>query len=470
MFAIGAAGAQGRGANADVVPVTPRPPTKISVAASTTAPVDVPSPVPVRTVAFERTPSDPSFVLLAVAIALVPVAVATTVWASAGGDGDFNRRVTLQAFDVALVMAGLARISALVAAPGRQRRTKDARIAALRRGSRDPLSCSLGVLAALGVVALAVHPSPRGVELAARLVLGGFAVHAFVAAPALWRSRLQAMVAVTASLQAILAIAQSANGAPLGLTWLEFDGSLYQFGTSTAGNGGLLHPYHLALLLEVGIAAAICALRHARRRLPWLVAIATCSAGLGVTYSRAAAIGVAAAVIALLWPRRDRRHDVVRRGYAFAAAAMLVGAAATGVVMGNGWYTRTSGSANVASVDSGRVERAREAIELIRSEPLVGVGPGQYSIARAARGDEGPLPPHNFVLHIAAEGGLLAGLAASAVGILLARRYLVAARETAASFVLVVPYFLLDGNPYVCPVGLLLSALWFGLLERATRR
>ena len=281
---------------------------------------------------------------------------------------------------------------------------------------------------------------------------------------------MQAAVALVASADALLAIAQSARGAILGVRWLEFDGPLYPFGSSFAGRGGLTHPYHLAVLLEVGIVAAILALRHSQRRLPWLLGLGACSAGLGVTYSRAAAIGVAAAVVALLWPRRARRDDPTRRVYIVAACVMLAGVAATGLTMGNGWYGRASTSTNLQSADSGRLDRAREGLDLVGDHPIVGVGPGRYTIALAANGDATPLPPHNIVLHVAAEAGALAGAAVAAIGLLLARRYLRASREVAAAFLLLLPYFVFDAYPYVFPVGLFLTALWFGLLERARHR
>ena len=426
------------------------------------------APDPIAFSAPGPSPSEVALALLVATIVLVPIAVGTVVWSAPGGDADFNRRVTFQVFDLALVLTGCVRIAALLprvtGTPLRNLAT------AGRRAIASALSLSITVFAVLGVIALAVHPSPRGAELAARIGLGALVAQALIVAPAEWLTRVQAAIAITASADAVLAIAQSAHGAPLGLRWLEFEGGLYPFGTSYAGRGGLTHPYHLAVLLEIGIVAALLALRHSRRRLPWFVAIATCGAGLGVTYSRAAAIGVAAAIIALLLPRRDRRGDPPRRVYLVAVCALLAGAAATGLTMGNGWYSRASSSTALSSADSGRLDRAREAVDLIRDHPVTGVGPGQYAIALAALGHDAPLPSHNIVLHAAAEAGVLAGAVVALIALLLARRYLWASREAAAAFVLLLPYFAFDAFPYIFPVGLFLSALWFGLLEREARR
>ena len=417
--------------------------------ATVTLPVATPSPTVVTAA------------LTIVAVVLVPVAWGTVLWSAPGGDTDFNRRVTVQLFDLALVIAACPTIAALAAQPhvvADHCRRWTAR--------RSTLLSAIVVLLGCGAVAFVSHPSPRGVELGARLSLGALAMGGAFSAPAPWVERLRIAIVATACAQALLAIAQSANGRPLGLGRLEFDGPLYPFGSSFAGRGGLTHPYHLAFLLEVGIVAALVSLRRTPRPLPWLVAMATCAAGLGVTYSRAAAVGVGAAVIALMWPHRANAAES-RRLWKLAAAAMVAGAAATGLTMGDGWYGRTSGSTNVASADSGRVERAREAIELLRDEPVTGVGPGRYVVALGERGDAAPLPAHNVVLHVGAEAGVLAGVAIAFLGLLLARRYLVASRESAAAFVLVVPYFVFDAYPYVFPIGLFLTAIWLGLLEKA---
>ena len=445
--------------------MTSRPPTGVSVATPPRAQTDVATPTATRhPPALEPSPSDLALALLVATIVLVSIAVGTVVWSAPGGDDDFNRRVTFQLFDLALALAGCSRIAALVAQIGNPFR---ALAATGRRSVTSALSMAITVL---GVIALAVHPSPRGAELAARIGLGALAAHALIVAPTRWLVRVQAAIVITASAQALLAILQSAHGGPLDLRWFEFDGPLYPFGSSHAGRGGLTHPYHLAVVLEIGIAAALLALRRTSRRLPWLVAIAACSAGLGVTYSRAAAIGIAAACIVLVLPRRGAEDRPSKRVYLFAAGAMLIGVAATGFTMGDGWYARTSTSTSISAADSGRLDRAREAIDLIEDKPIAGVGPGRYAIELAERGDGAPLPAHNIVLHVAAEAGVLAGAAIALIALLLAARYFSAARETAAAFVLLVPYFIFDAYPYVFPVGLFITALWIGLLERARPR
>lgn len=445
--------------------MTSRLPNGVSVAPPPRGPSDV-SAAPTPFVASEPSPSEVALALLVATVVLVPIAAGTVAWSAPGGDADFTRRVTLQAFDLALVLAGLARIAALVS----QRSDTTGLANFARRGAGSALALSITVLGTAGVIAFAVHPSPRGAELAARIGVGALIAQALVVAPSQWLVRVQGAIALVASADALLAIAQSARGAALGVRWLEFDGPLYPFGSSHAGRGGLTHPYHLAVLLEVGIVASLLALRHSRTRLPWMLALVTCSAGLGVTYSRAAAIGIAAAVIALLWPRRDQRTDPSTRIYMVAACVMLAGVAATGLTMGDGWYSRASTSTSLQSADSGRLDRAREGLELIGDHPIAGVGPGRYTIALAENGDSAPLPPHNVVLHAAAEAGVVAGAAVTAIGLLLARRYLRSPRETTAAFVLIVPYFVFDAYPYVFPVGIFLSALWLGLLERARRR
>jgi hypothetical protein len=186
-------------------------------------------------------PSDPSrsevaLALLVATVVLVPIAAGTVAWSAPGGDADFTRRVTFQLFDLALVLTGFARIAALLdersgKGTGSRGAASGALAAAGRRAVTSALALSITILGTAGVIAFAVHPSPRGAELAARIGVGALVAQALIVAPGLWLGRVQAVVALVASADALLAIAQSAHGAALGGRWLEFDGPLYPFGS-----------------------------------------------------------------------------------------------------------------------------------------------------------------------------------------------------------------------------------------------
>ena len=105
--------------------MTSRLPTGASVApplpgridSATTATPETPPiarAAPVLSDAPGKSPSEVALALLVATIVLVPIAAGTVVWSAPGGDGDFNRRVTFQIFDLALVMTGCLRIAALL--------------------------------------------------------------------------------------------------------------------------------------------------------------------------------------------------------------------------------------------------------------------------------------------------------------------------------------------------------------------
>ncbi|MEZ5182890.1 MAG: O-antigen ligase family protein [Acidimicrobiales bacterium] len=264
--------------------------------------------------------------------------------------------------------------------------------------------------------------------------------------------------------QAALGMVQAARGAAFGIEYLDFAGPLYPFGTSHAGRGGLTHPYHLAVVLVVAQGAALLGLRqaHAERRspLPWLGALAVLSAGIGVTYTRAGAIGQVALVVCLLLGRADRR------ALAPAALAVVLGLGIGGAAFGDGWIARgttTVGADENTSADSTRGERWREARELVEANPLLGVGPGRYVEALAETERIEYLPAHDLVAQEAAELGILGGVAAFALLGLLGLRVLRGGAWTGAVVLPLVPFLLLDAYPYVFATGLAASAIWLGL-------
>ena len=69
---------------------------------------------------------------------------------------------------------------------------------------------------------------------------------------------------------------------------------------------------------------------------------------------------------------------------------------------GDGWASKSADSVDGRSVDSGRRDRATEAVRLVRREPLVGVGPGRYVIALEDVEHTELRPAHDLPLHVAA--------------------------------------------------------------------
>jgi hypothetical protein len=424
---------------------------------------------------------DLSVVLATAVVALVPLATGLVAWAARDGDADFNRRVTLAPFDLALfALLVLEARASLIRASGRTRGGE--RFALPRHAHLTTVM--VGALALLFTAAFALHPSVRGVELAVR-ILGGAALARVVVRDRRARLAVTGALVVVGSLQAALAVAQAVKGAPLGLRWLEFDGPLYVFAGSHAGRGGFDHPYHLAVYLLVAVGAAWTLVPSARKRarILWIVGIVACGAGLGVTYSRALLLGVALAGLVLGWhvlPRRRAAGDPGGRArFAVVAVpfgALALGLALTAIPLSSGWLARYQTTTTAGSASSGRVDFARQALDMSAHDPLLGVGPGRYTIELASQGEAKPLPVHNLVLLVTAEAGVPAGLAMTVLGALLVARWLRPSRSglrshasalTAAAFCLVAPFFLLDAYPMTFPTGLALTAVWIGLLEAA---
>jgi O-antigen ligase len=137
------------------------------------------------------------------------------------------------------------------------------------------------------------------------------------------------------------------------------------------------------------------------------------------------------------------------------------------IAFGDGWHAKGERSTSSANVDSDRRVRAQEALRLIDSQPLLGVGPGRYTIALESVRHDDLLPAHNIVLHEGAEGGVLAGILTGVLLIALAVYVFREGVETTAVFLLPALFLVLDAYPYVFPTGLGVSALWLGVLFTA---
>jgi hypothetical protein len=418
-----------------------------------------------------------SVVLAAAVAATVPLAMGMVAWSAVGGDADFNRRVTLAPFDLALFALLALEVRAyLLRASGR---THDGGgFAHPRRAHQAGVHIFTVLVVGLGLTfaaAFVAHPSPRGVELALRIAAGA-ALARVVIGDRRARAAMAATLLAVGGLQALLAVAQAVHGAAFGLRWVEFDGPLYSFADSHAGRGGLDHPYHLAVYLTVAVGAGWTMLPTAssRARAFWLAGIVACGTGLGVTYSRTLIVGVVGAGVVLGWHLLRRRPADGLALVVLPFVALGLGIALTAVPLSSGWVARYDTTTTAGSVSSGRVDFARQALDISSHDPLLGVGPGRYTIELAELGHTKPLPVHNLVLLVTAEAGVPAGLLMATLAALLAGRWLRLRRSSAgalvgAAFCLVAPFYLLDAYPMTFPTGLALTALWIAVLESARR-
>jgi hypothetical protein len=390
--------------------------------------------------------------LLLMLVVTIPLAIGTVVWFSPGGEADFNRRVSISPFDIALAL--------LIAVAVAERRPlrRWASWSALTR-----VAVALGVV--LGVAFLA-HPSVRGIEFAFRVAGVLAVVDGFCRVNRTARQRVLGTLLAVGVVESVIGMAQSAHGGSLGIGPLEYRGFFYTFGSSTAGHAGFDHPYHLAYFLLVALSAALLGLRATTRPMPWIAGAALCSAGLATTYSRAALLSLLVFVVLLLF---SRGGDARKRSARLLAAAVAIGFVFGAVAFGNGWHTKGENSTSSSAVDSDRRVRAQEALRLIDSQPILGVGPGRYTIALESVEHSQLLPAHNVVLHEAAEGGVLAGALTALLLVLLAVHAWRDGFDATAVFALPVLFFVLDAYPYVFPTGLAASGIWLGMVFSARR-
>ncbi len=405
-------------------------------------------------------PGPLAFRLLVSAVILIPLSIGWVLWAAPGADNDFNRRVTLAPFDLALV----AVVAAHAVHRLRSARTGPARPVVMRsKATRVALLGAATLVAALG--SFAAHPSWRGLDLGLRVLAGVVIVDVVRRADRDHLRRLCVAIVAGGVVQACLALAQSAHGRGFELLPLDYDGPLFRFGDQHAGRGGLSHPYHLVVFLLLGVVAALVAGRRAagRERVLWCAASAVLGAGMAVTFSRAMLLAVVPAGVALVAGARRLRLGRAVRPVLFSLAA---GLACTAAVVSSGWMER-AGQSTAADADRGRVEKARLGLEVAADHPLTGVGPGRYVLALEERGVEPVdlLPTHNLAAQALAELGLVGGALLLA---LLARGAAHVVRTAGAVALagawMLVPFLLLDSYAYVFPTGLALSAVWIGLV------
>ena len=396
--------------------------------------------------------------LLLATIVMIPLAVGWVVWFAPGAADDFNRRVTLAPFDIAL--------SALMVVWLRE-------IAPQARNYRRPRA-SVGLVIACAFVAvfaisLALHPSTRGFEYAVRLA-GCVALVDVIRR--LSTRGLRAMcvtLTVCGVAESVLAIAQVVAGHGFALYPIDHAGPLFAFGDTHAGRGGLSHPYHLTVFLLLAAFAALvagCADRPFNRRL-WMGALALIGAGLAVTFSRAMLLALIPAVLVWCLSRRDHGATTMRR----LVGALLFGLAATTILFSSGWSTRAQQSSG-SGADRGRITLARHGLELAAEHPLTGVGPARYVLALAEPGapDGELLPSHNLLVQAAAELGVLGACVVAAACLWYAKRIARRGMLVLGGAWLLVPFLMLDSYAYVFPTGIALSAIWLGLLEHPQLR
>lgn len=321
----------------------------------------------------------------------------------------------------------------------------------------------LAVFAVL-VVTTAAHLSPRGVVLTMRFLVCVMLADMIARTDSRRRAVLVRWLGIAVLFQCVVAVAQRVTRHAVGLAFLGEP--LYPFrGGYPVPAGTMRDAYPLAAFGLFVAALHATALAQGWRRGRFSGAVVVAGGVIaGLTGSRAAILTAVLIVGALV-------VSCGRRG--MLAAGLLVGGLALSMVPSHELWTGRvatgSGSAAGADVSNGRSALNGQALEIIRRNPLLGVGPGNYSRAvRAVPGLEaksapfGVLPVHDMPLLAGAESGALIVFPLAFVMVLLGVRGMRRRGRWLPLLLAIVPYLLLDLVYWFYPEGVFLVAIAIG--------
>jgi hypothetical protein len=244
-----------------------------------------------------------------------------------------------------------------------------------------------------------------------------------------WVPLVRAMSAAVL-VQAAVAAAQVAAEGPVGLAALGERASAFRpiqgvfapAGTTIHTN--TLAVYAAVLAVLIAVAWADGQLHGRADRAVALSASAAAGAIVGLSFSRTCVLGLVMSLPLVVVGAGRTARSGRRFGGGWSAmvpvAVVVLGFALTAAVRADGWVSRVEQSAGGTGepIGSGRTATARQAVELLKLDPLLGVGPGNYALVMLNTPRIDALSPehtivHNLALFTAASVGL-AGLAALA--------------------------------------------------------
>lgn len=336
------------------------------------------------------------------------------------------------------------------------------RLGPLTRRPVDQLVAATATLIAALGVAFVAHPSTNGVLLLLRVA--GSAAAADITIRAVREGRARRMVdvlAISMGFELALAVAQWHLRRPVGFG-VEYSTAAWQIAGAIAPAGTTPHPYMYTALafvltgLTLGMALT-GPMRFAGTRLGLAVAPAA------MTYSRTSVLGVVALTVLLgvaVIKHRDRRTP------ATLLLALLLTVGPLGLVFHSGWVGR-AGQTTSVTTGSGRVQTIRQGLAMVKTSPIVGVGPGNFvetayrnPKVRALSSEK--LTVHNVALALITESGLIGAVALAALAVVLFRR---TRRSLASLCVLgaVAPFASLDQTHWVHTPNMVALGLALGM-------
>lgn len=336
----------------------------------------------------------------------------------------------------------------------------------LARKKRRPqgwISSLAILLAMLFFISVIVHPSPFALLRLYRFAsAAAFGYWLVVVAAGNGRKALLFVAAAAGLFQAYLAAGQHLLGKGMGYTFL---GEAEYLLPAAEGVPPFVHgtfPLHHIL---VGLTMVVVALlldapvtEPPNRQRAWLLVLSGVAIPIGFAYSRMGALAwfAVVAVLGVAGIKRPRPNLLI-------CVALLIGGLVPAVIGFEGWLTKASETVRGDGLDDegadvgGRGKLAREGIVVLRDQPLVGTGIGRYA------DQEGRMPPqlvHNVPLLIAAENGVLAGVVALILLILIGSRSTRAGPIPLAAFLSYLPFVLFDHFPYEDTQGIALAGVW----------
>ena len=325
-------------------------------------------------------------------------------------------------------------------------------------------------LAVAGVVALLVHPTGAGAILVFSMVS---VVGILLAITAFSTDDLRSYVALpllaTSAVQAVIVTIQSLTDTAFGHNLLHRGSNLLVTDGYARPQGTFDHVYEAAILAILAIGVGLALLPETGRIRMWFLAgVGFASVSLALTHSRSAFLGLVL-VIAIAAMASARRLPSMRAGLAVVIVAFSIPALMTASI----WQARLTESVSVDLDDasSGRITLMRQAIDLAVDHPVFGVGPNRYMEVLEATVDpsEVEFVVHNIPLMVTAELGILAGILFTVLLIWAGVQAVRSGYRTSILFAAPFPFMMFDVIMYNRPYGLLLFAIWAGILGAMTR-
>ena len=320
----------------------------------------------------------------------------------------------------------------------------------------------VGLLVVLGATAagFAFHPSLKGAVIVYRMTAATIvALGVAELSPQHRRRIVVGPMMAMAALQGLLAIGQLVTDSSLGLEGVGGGAPDIVDGVARAP-GMLGHPYVLASYALLAVSLGVVFRPHPMSRL-WLVGLAGATVPVAVTFSRAAVVGLLFAGVVVAG--RAIHEAEWRRIMAAVGIRFLVPAA----IFAASWAARVGDSSvtDFSPDQNVRYELAAQALRLIESDWLLGVGTGQYIIELEDRFEIDPAfanPVHNVPVYLLAEWGLImGGLVLASLGIAAWRLWRLGP-EGKMLLLLLIGFVMLDALHVVYPIGLFLSAITLG--------